>query len=107
MTNLSPLALRLSQAHTAGDWEGVARLVEGMVATWQPIDTAEDHVKDAASASLMERGRFRARLYSGPDLSLYALWNDGPPGTPATLWARLPDVPLFVPSAGREEIANG
>lgn len=32
MTNLSPLALRLSQAHTDGAWEGVARLVEGMVA---------------------------------------------------------------------------
>jgi hypothetical protein len=31
MTNLTPLALRLSQAHAAGGWEAVARVVEEMV----------------------------------------------------------------------------
>jgi hypothetical protein len=61
---------------------------------WQSIQSAPDDVRDAASVTLMEPGRSRARLYHGPDRSLYGLWNGGDAGTPATLWCQLPDVPI-------------
>lgn len=63
---------------------------------WQSIDTAPDHVKEAASVALMMPGRSRARFYHGPDQSLYALWNGGDAGSPATLWCQLPDLPIMI-----------
>jgi hypothetical protein len=60
---------------------------------WQSIDTAPDHVQEAASVALMVPGHSRVRIYHGSDGSLYTLWNGGDAGSPATLWCQLPDVP--------------
>jgi hypothetical protein len=62
-------------------------------ANWQPIDIAEQHVKDAASAIRGELGRSRVRIYHGPGASVYAMIV-GFTDEPAKLWCRLPDFPL-------------
>lgn len=86
----------MGQARFAARWSDAKAALDRLAARvgeWQPIKTAEQHIKDTASVMLMEAGRSRVRIYHGPDWSLYALWNGGDEGSPASLWCRLPDFP--------------